>query len=88
MHRCIHGSAPNYLSDYLMYVSDVHSHQTRSQANSNLYESKPNIDLYKQSFAYTGPMTWNSLSNVLKATNELTHFKVLYKDLFSSGNLY
>jgi hypothetical protein len=80
IYRCLNGSAPNYLGDNFVNVSDVHSHQTRNQYN--LYVPKPKLELFKQSILYTGPKTWNALPDTLKTATELHHFKNMYKDTF------
>ena len=37
MYKCVHGIAPSYLSDDIVYSSDVPGHETRNASQNVLY---------------------------------------------------
>ena len=66
MYQVIHKTAPTYLQQNIHYVSDIHSHNLRSQTDELLYVPKPNSELYRKTFHYSGSKIWNSLPTNLK----------------------
>ena len=50
--KCLHGMAPLYLSD-----CDVAVRDTRASTSTN----PTNGEIFKNSFLYIGPLTWNAL---------------------------
>ena len=79
MHRCAYGKAPNYLKDMLYLVSDIHCVPTGSSTNGDLYVPHPYLEIYKQSFLYNGPVTWNQLHPELKSIQDISCFKRHFK---------
>ena len=73
--KCLDGSFPNYMSDMLSYTSEYNEYNTRNVSNNELYVPRPRLDLYRQSFQYTGPMLYNSLPNTIKNVESLLCFK-------------
>ena len=62
-HRCIHGSAPSYLSKYCIPVSSIagRSH-LRSAASGGLFQRRTlYITIGPRAFAVACPAAWNSL---------------------------
>ena len=66
MFKCKHGLAPHYLSNDVIMVVDIHSYDTRSSENMDLYVPRCTKELSKRSFLYKGSMLWNDLADVLK----------------------
>jgi len=79
VYRCLNGTAPNYLADLLNYVSDFSLYDTRNATTSMLHVPKPRLELFRQSFQYTGPYCFNSLPTHVKCATTLTTFKKLLK---------
>ena len=79
MYRCIHGSAPVRICNEIEMFYDRHGFNTRNSDSLNVVLPKPNTELFKQSFRYSGPKTWNSLPNELQNYHTLPSFKRHYK---------
>ena len=77
--KCLNGHLPDYLADQLIYVSQRHSVNTRSSLNQDLYQPKANCKLFKQSFEYRAPATWNKIPHVIRNTDTIDGFKVKYR---------
>ena len=73
MYCIFNHSAPNYLSENLKLVQEIHPYVTRH--NVNCYHL-PSVNSYGlNSFFYTGAKIWNSLPNNTKLSQELHIFK-------------
>ena len=66
VYRCLNGTAPNYLADLLNNVSVFNMYETRNVDANMLYVPQPRIELFKQSFQYTGPQCFNRLPKIVK----------------------
>ncbi len=53
MYRCLKGDAPFYLTTHFTTIQ--HNHCTR-RSLSDVYVPRPNIELFKQSLLYQGPI--------------------------------
>ena len=82
MYRCIHGYAPVRLCNEIEMFYDRHGFNTRNSDSLNVVLPKPNTELFKQSFRYSGPQKWNSLPNELQNYHTLSSFKRYYKQKF------
>ncbi len=60
-------------------VSDIHSVPARSNTNGDFYVPHPYLEIYKQSYLYTGQMTWDKLHPKLKSIQDLSCFKRQFK---------
>ncbi len=78
--RCLNGTFPNYMSDMLYNTSDFNTYATRNASNKNLYIPMPKVELYRQSFQYTGPKYYNSLPQDVKDSQSLNRLKANLKD--------
>ena len=76
MYRCLNGKAPFYIANHFTRVS--HNHFTRRSQHDAIVP-KPNLDVFKRSFLYQGPVLWNNLSQDIKSCNSLACFKRMYK---------
>ena len=79
MYQCIHGTAPVRLCNEIEMYFDRHGFNTRNANSLNVVAPKPSTEMFKQSFTYAGPKTWNSLDDEIKNSHTLTTFKTLYK---------
>ena len=82
--RSLNGSFPNYMCDLLTYTSDYNVYNTRNVTNNNLYIPKPRIDMFRQSFQYTGPTFYNKLPDHVKNASSLHEFKNVLKEFILS----
>ena len=84
--RCIHGSAPSYLSKYCIPISSIagRSH-LRSAASGDLFIPATNtVTIYHRAFAVACPAAWNRLPPELhdKSFSLMTFRKKLKTYLF------
>lgn len=87
VYRCNNDSYPNYMSDLLNPVNVINTRATRnSEDDHTLYIPKPRVNLFRQSFQYTGPSLYNSLPNNIKHTDSLPMFKSNVKRHIMSHN--
>ena len=65
---CLHGQAPQYLSDFCQPVSGVASRQhLRSASRRQLVVPRYRLSTYgRRAFAVAGPSVWNSLPDSLR----------------------
>ena len=75
MFKCMNGIAPEYLSDNLHSISDVHSYSLRSTTLHHLHVPRPKSEYFKRTFQYSGIILWNSLPVDIKMVKKLDTFK-------------
>ena len=46
VYKCIYNQTPNYMSDHLVYASEVHTFSTGNANRGNLYLPQPSTDYY------------------------------------------
>ena len=78
MYKSLNDQAPIYLRNAFTFTSDVHTQNLRSSSNLQLYPPRPNCELFKKSFTYSGVAIWNALPNYIKLASSVNHFKSLY----------
>ena len=66
--------APKYLSNLIVSANNKESYDTRISSSDNFLVPKPNTELYKSSFSFSGPKVWNSLPNEIKTSKTLTYY--------------
>ena len=82
-HRCVlvykglHGLAPKYICNKLRYTSSVSQRCTRATSSLMLFKPRPKCELFKRSFVYSGPNSWNNLPCEIRQANSLQSFKHL-----------
>ncbi len=75
--KCLHGTAPIYLSNLLNKYTPVRSLRT---SNRNLLVvPKTRLKIGESAFSYFGPNLWNSLPDNLRAIDSLCSFKKYLK---------
>ena len=79
MFKAIHGLAPTYLSDSIIMNADMNEYSTRGAQNRNVYQPRPRIEKYKNSFLYKAGELWNALPVFVKESLDLEMFKRNYK---------
>ena len=67
MYKCLNNQTPSYLSSQFNYVSS----STRNATNKNLLLPRPNTELLKRSFSYSGSKLWNDLLLLPRPNTEL-----------------
>ena len=60
MYRIINNICPDYLINYVSYTSDILCRDTRSTNCNQLNTPKPNCELFRKSYMYSGAAIWNS----------------------------
>ena len=84
--KCLHNVTPQYLSSKMNYIKDLQPYNTRNANSMNLLVPHPNTEIFKRSFAYSGPTLWNKLPHHLKNINNLTTFKHQLKTYILHGD--
>ena len=72
--KCIHGLAPNYLTNNVIFDFEVSQKATRKH-EMNLYLNLPENEFHKNMLFYSGAKEWNLLPNYLKDCNDIVQFK-------------
>ena len=67
------------MSDMLSYASDINTYVTRHTMSNDLYVPRPRVEIYRQSFQYTGPISYNNIPQDVKESQSLSSFKVSLK---------
>ena len=70
MFKCLHGLAPNYLSDPLVYTHDIHSYNTRQAAQNCLFVPSGRTTYLE---------LWNTLTPYIKEAQTPEIFKYRYQ---------
>ena len=86
MFKCINGMAPQYLSTKFHFAHEVHNRNTRNSVMKNLYVPRPKTETFKQSLAYIGSTTWNSLPAEIRNAESLYCFKQNLKRIHSHND--
>ena len=74
MYKSKNELAPEYLSNLIASVNNKESYDTRFSSSDNFLVPKPNTELYKSSFSFSGPKVWNSPPNEIKTSKTLTYY--------------
>lgn len=78
MFKIFNGIAPDYFINDFPLISDIHGINLRSAAHSQIYLPRPNTELFRKSFSYSGSFLWNNLPTYVRNANSLAQFKRLY----------
>ena len=74
--KCLHGMAPLYLSDCITMNDEVVIRDTRASTSTNiLMTPHAPLEIFKNSFSYRGPLTWNALPESIRKCATLNSFK-------------
>ena len=58
------GTSPNYLKIPFTFTSDIHSRTLRSSHETKLYIPKPRIELFRNTFVFSGSSIWKNIFKV------------------------
>ena len=72
--KVLTGQAPSYMCS-LSLRSEMHNYPTRHATMSNLSVPRPNMEKYRESFAYQAPILWNKLPKHITELDSLAAFK-------------
>ena len=70
--------APTYLSVLFHYTNETHNRVLRSTHDNLLYVPKPSIELFQNSFCYSGSKIWNAMPDSIKHISSVQQFKYKY----------
>ena len=79
MYKTLNNSVPVHISNEVSLATEIHDVQTRSAHHGNIYIPKPNIESFKKSLSFHGPIIWNALPAEMKTAEDFQKFKYLYK---------
>lgn len=76
-HRCLHGTAPDYLAEVLHRTTDIDARRRLRSADSSLLlvPTTRRSTLGDRAFSVAGPRAWNGLPRELRETESLTVFR-------------
>ena len=75
MYKTMHTLAPIYLYELFQYTNEVYDHLLTSPHNNLLYVPKPNIEVFRNSFSYSGSKIWNAIPETIKHSSAIQQFK-------------
>ena len=84
MYIVMHNLTPPYLINIFKFSGEVHDRSLRSATENLLYVPKPNIELYRDSLAYSGSKIWNSIPEHIR--NDATSLQQNGQQLKSESN--
>ena len=79
VYKGINGSAPEYISSMLTYVSEKHERHTRSTALDLLHIPRTHTSFFDRAFSVQGPKLWNSLPADIRNSPTVNRFKSALK---------
>ena len=71
MFETIRGNAPEYLRKSFTFATDIHARLLRSSSSFQLYTPKPHLEIYRNTFIFSGPSVWISLPSYIKNSNSV-----------------
>ena len=78
VYKIINDLSPEYLKNIFTFTSNIHDRTLRSSSQFQLYSPRPNTELFRKSFLYSGSSIWNSLPFHVKNASSVFQFKKLY----------
>ena len=81
-YRAINNLSPEYITQLLKPVSEVHTLNLRSSENGSLYVPKARTALFDGSFSCSAQRLWNALPQTVKTSGSLSTFKQSLKATF------
>ena len=80
-YRALNNLTPEYISQLLQPMSQVHSLSLRSSENGLLYVPKSRTSLHSGSFSCSAPRLWNTLPQSVREADSLNCFKKCLKSI-------
>ena len=81
-YRAINNLSPEYITQLIKPVSEVHTLSLRSSENGSLYVPKARTALFDGFFSCSAPRLWNALPQTVKTSGSLSIFKQSLKATF------
>ncbi len=78
MYRIANNSAPEYLQSLFKYRLPVNTPHLRSMSTKHYKIPKPNKELFKKSFQYSGTLLWNSIPVEIRNAHSISFFQTQY----------
>ena len=75
MYKTMHNLAPTYLCELLNYTNEIHNRVIGPTRDNILYVPKPNIELFRTSFCYSGSKIWNAMPDSIKHAGSVQQLK-------------
>jgi len=88
MSKTIHCDAPDYLTTYFTFTSEIHTRLLRSSSTYHLYTPRPRHELFHHSFLCSGASVWNALPVNIQNASNVKQFKRLYLRWFRNSARY
>ena len=88
MYKTINCDAPDYLTTFFTFTSEIHTRLLRSSSTYHLYTPRPRHELFRHSFTFSGDSAWNSLPVNIQNTSNVKQFKSLYLRWFRNSATY
>ena len=83
-YRALNNLTPDYLSELLTPLSEIHSLNLRSSENGLLHVPLSRTTVFDNSFTCSAPKLWNTLPQTVRASGSLETFKKNLKHCFNS----
>ena len=74
MYKTLSGTSPNYLKIPFTFTSDIHSRTLRASHETQVYIPKPRIELFRNTFVFSGSSIWNSFPDFIRNLSNLNLF--------------
>jgi len=78
MYRISNNSAPEYLQSLFQYRLPGNTPHLRSMSTKHYKIPKPNKELFKKSFQYSGTLLWNSIPVEIRNAHSISFFQTQY----------
>ena len=78
MFKTIRANAPEYLRTSFTFATDIHARLLHSSSSFQLYTPKPHLEIYRNTFVFSGSSICNSLPSYIQNTNSVQQFKTQY----------
>ena len=75
MFKTISGDAPEYIRSSFTFASHKHARLLRSSSNFPMYTPKPHLEIYRNTFVFSGSSVCNSLPSYIHNSNSIHHLK-------------
>ena len=86
VHKIVNGCCPQYFKDYISYVNDKHSHNTRASTNNNLIIPLFRTNSGLRTFYASANRLWNTLDDGTRSITTLRNFKKYISNKYVASN--
>ena len=74
-YKCLHGLAPERVSNQITIVNNAHTMSSRSKSNGELAHPHCKLETAKRAFRYRAPSLWSMIDEEIKAKPSVASFK-------------